>query len=135
MRLHRKLERDERTWLSFRCRAHSSEPILALRAPRVRVAGGAVGEDSALFDASPALADFTSDDLVWLSGTGAEPPAAAASAERWPRFGGPLGCEDGPGSARERRASACCEWTGDCCFERGKGNPEGPPAGALLVWG
>src|ERR1700679_2095675 len=111
----------KRTWLSFRWRAHSSEPILALRARRVRVAGEAEGEVSTPFGASLALADFTSVDLVWLSGTGAalEPPAAAASAESCPRFGGPLGCEDGPGSARERRASACCEWTGDCCFGRG----------------
>ena len=61
----------KRTWLSLRWRAHSSEPILALRAPRVRVAGGIVGEDSAPFGPSLALADLTSGDLVWLSGTGA----------------------------------------------------------------
>ena len=125
----------KRTWLSLRWRAHSSEPILALRAPRVRVGGGTAG-GSVPFGASLAPADFTSEDLVWVSGTEAtlEPPAAAASAS-CARFGGPLGCEDGPGSERERRASACCEWTGDCCFGRGKGKPDGPPAGVLLVWG
>jgi hypothetical protein len=124
----------KRTWLSFRWRAHSSEPILALRAPRVRVGVGVAEGGSPPFDTSPAAVDFTSEDLVWLSGTGTalEPPAAAARAESCPRFGGPLGCEDGPGSARERRASACCEWIGDCCFGTGKGKPDGPPAGVLL---